>query len=159
MYSSTAVRSARYVLPRALLLFLAGCGGGGGGNEGGDNARTPETIVYASDQRAAVTMELFAIRDDGSGHWRLSADMAADGNVIRFRLSPDGRKVAYMADANTDGVIELFVVDVDGGNHVTVSQDITGDADVYHGNTTDTFWWSPDSTRLVYLADSAIDEI
>lgn len=139
-----------------MTLALAACGGGGGG---GGTTRTPETIVYTADQRTAGNMELFAVRDDGGGHRRLSDDMQPTGNVAVFKRSPDGQKVAYLADARTDDVLELFVVDADGGNHVTVSQGISGNADVYHGNTPDAFWWSPDSTRLVYLADSEFDDI
>lgn len=150
------------LLAICLTASLSACGGGGGGGSGsgsGSSTFTGDTLVFSADKDTDGVTELYAVREDGSGLRKLSGTMVSGGNVSLFKLSPDRSKVAYSADQDTDGIIELYVVDIDGSNLTKVSLGLGANADVYHGNTNDAFWWSPDSTRLVYLADADIDEI
>lgn len=141
--------------------LLAACSSGGDGGDvsSGSNTRITETIVFTADKETDNVRELYAVQDDGSRLVKLSASMVSGGSVSLFKLSPDKNKVAYLADQDIDNKLELYVVNVDGTGRVKVSLGLGPDADVHHGNTNDAFWWSPDSTRLVYMADTDIDEI
>lgn len=147
------------ILGVCALFILSACGGGGGsGGSTTTTTRTPETVVFVADKQTAGTRELYAVQDDGSGLVKLSSTLLS-GSVGMFKLSPDKTKVAYTAIEDSAGVADLYVVNVDGTNHVKVSQGLGPNADVGQGYGADAFWWSPDSTRLVYLADADIDEI
>lgn len=146
-----------HLMAMCLAFLLTACGGGGG-SSGSGTTRGTEAVVFIADKEVDDVRELYAMQDDGSGLVKLSGTLLS-GSVGLFKLSPDKSKVAYAAAEDTAGVADLYVVNVDGTGRVKVSQGLGPDADVFHGNTSDAFWWSPDSTRLVYLADTDIDEI
>lgn len=152
----SAARAGQLAVVILFIGTLSACGGGGGGSSG--NTRTTETVVFIADMEVDDRDELYAMQDDGSGLVKLSGALLSRG-VSRFKLSPDKSKVAYVEAEHATGVHDLYVVNIDGTGRVRVSQDFDTDSGLYHGNTLDTFWWSPDSTRLVYLADIYIDNI
>lgn len=83
------------------------------------------------------------------------------GSVTAFRLSPDGTKAVFIADKDTLGRFELYAAPVSGSTApVKISTGVTfGSGD----NGVSSFQITPDSTRVVFLADpntgGGIDEI
>lgn len=112
-------------------------------------------LIYVADQETVDVDELWMVPLAGrvpGAPQKLSGTMVAGGDVDDFDtfLSPDGNYVAYIADAETDVFSEVWVVDISGpvpSAPVKVSAPMqpTGDATMVS--------WSPDSTRLMYLAD------
>lgn len=142
------------------LLVLAACQNGGSGDgTAPPPPRTPQSVVFVADSEVQGRRELHAVGDEGGAVRRLSGPMVAGGSVVHWELSPDGTRVAYTADQDQDDVFRLHVAAVDGSGAVEVSQGIVGDADVAHSFGAQPFSWSPDSSRLCYLADADIDGV
>jgi hypothetical protein len=78
------------------------------------------------------------------------------GDVVDFLLSPDGQYVLYRADQDTDNVSELYSVPSAGPASAGVKLNgvLVADGDVHSG-----FQVSPDSGRVVYMADQQTDEV
>ena len=87
-----------------------------------------------------------------------SVQLAAGGpgrQVTSFKISPDGQHVVYRLDKNSLGVFELFVRPIDGstaGGKLNPSP-FPNTADVFD------FAISPDSNRVVYIADQDNDNV
>jgi hypothetical protein len=56
--------------------------------------------------------ELYMAPIEGGPRIRLNGDLIEGGNVLRFRISPDGSSVVYLADQREDKVYELFSVPI-----------------------------------------------
>lgn len=102
----------------------------------------------------------------------------AGADVDNFAISPDGQTIAFSSDFETINIFELFVVPITGGEVTKVSDpftaeaidlDITGDGvpDISDGNIDSdllrtplghSIIWTPDSQKILYLADGEIDE-
>jgi len=96
------------------ILALLSCGSGDdNGNEGGTEPPIFPPAVFMADKDVAGTVELYASSDDGSQIIKLSANLVSNGDVVDFKIAPDGMMVAYLADQRTDQVFELYVVPVD----------------------------------------------
>jgi len=106
-------------------------------------------VVYAADETDGVH-ELFVVRPSGGPRRRLSGTLVAGGDVDgSFRISPDGRWVVFVADRLVDERRELFARDLDGlGPVLALSAPFSTEGDVFGS-----FAISPDSARVVYLAD------
>jgi Tol biopolymer transport system component len=134
---------------------LTACGGGGGV----DDRETPATpvfpaVVFMADKDNDGTVELYASLDDSIDIIRLSNPLDPGGNVVDFKVSPDGLFVAYVADQAKD---ELFVVPVDKSASES-AQKISGTPMAGGGlkkiaAAQYAFAWAPDSSRIAYLAD------
>lgn len=74
---------------------------------------------------------------------KISGALVAGGNVVSFKISPDGSTVVYHADQESDEVFRLYAVPIGGGAPL----DLTGPATLGPG--TD-FVISADSTKVVY---------
>jgi hypothetical protein len=97
-------------------------------------AGIPGTIFYAVGAPAVPE-----IRKVTAGV--VSSVLKLPAGVERFRISPDGTKVAYQLDRN------LLIGPVDGSSTVQI-EDLSTGSD---------FDWSPDSTQLVYTSWSAYE--
>jgi WD40 repeat protein len=81
----------------------------------------------------------------------ISGTLADGGEVVEFSWAPDNTRIAYLADQNEDEKFELISVipDVNSSNPRPdprlVSTNNIGDVV--------DFAWSPDSSRLAYIAD------
>ena len=149
----------------AMGLFLLGVGcdlggdpvndnGSDGGSNGGSGPGSGEPIfppvIFIADKDTAGTVELYATSDDGKEIIKLSGTLVTGGNVVDFKVSPDGGSVAYVADQEIDEVFELFVVSVDKAadeNAVKIS------GSPMAGNGVKEFSWAPDNSRVAYIAD------
>ena len=98
-----------------LSLVIISCGGGGEDNGGNPGSPIFSPVVFMADKNVAGTVELFASSNDGADIIKLSGNMVSGGDVVAFKISPDGIFAAYVADQSRDQVFELYVVPVDGG--------------------------------------------
>jgi Tol biopolymer transport system component len=117
-----------------------------------DDAR----VVYQRSSGGVV--ELYSVPAGGGPSVKLNGALVAGGSVHdatapAFALSPDSSRVVYRADQFVDERFELFSVPIDGSaSPVVLNLPLAGARDV----TTD-FHISPDSTRVVYVADQLVD--
>ena len=146
------------VLPLASILTMA-CNGsvGDGGGSGGrlDDSIFPPA-VFIADREVNGVDELFAAFNDGSEIIKLSEQLVVRGNVVAFRVSPDGIFAAYVADQDTAGLFELYVVPIDktpGETAVKVSGVMAGTGILQQPSGEYLFRWAPDSSRVAYIAD------
>jgi Tol biopolymer transport system component len=144
----------------ASMLIIA-CDGSVGDDVGEDNGRQqrfsifPPTVFLADKDVNAID-ELFAAFSDGSEIIKLSDPLVAKGDVVAFRISPDGIFVAYVADQDTAGLFELYVVPVDktpSETAVKVSGAMAGNGILQLPSGEYVFRWAPDSSRIAYVAD------
>lgn len=118
-------------------------------------------LAYIADQGTDDVFELFTSLPDGTGNVKPSGSMVAGGDVEDpFEWSPDGSRIAFAADRVTDGVRELFTVPGDASlapvkvsGPMIANGDVGGDAGFFSGLVE----WSPDSTRIAYVADQDLD--
>ncbi|MFO0931223.1 MAG: hypothetical protein U1E39_00790 [Planctomycetota bacterium] len=118
-------------------------------------------LAYIADQGTDEVFELFSSLPDGTGNVKPSGSIVAGGDVEGdFAWSPDGARIAFAADRVTDDVRELFTAPGDASaapvkvsGPLVASGDVGGDA----GLTSEHFAWSPDSTRIAYVADQEVD--
>ncbi|HNP34674.1 MAG TPA: hypothetical protein PKK10_02370, partial [Woeseiaceae bacterium] len=115
------------------------------------------SIFYRADQDVDEHRELFEVSLASPGvATRINDTMIALGDVFSFELSPDGLSVAYRADSAVDTEIELFEVALSApGMPTRVHPELVGVA-------TESFRYSSDGTRIVYVAEqdaADIDEI
>ncbi|NJN18146.1 MAG: hypothetical protein HC822_18710 [Oscillochloris sp.] len=129
---------------------------GGGGNVF-DYQISPNSawVVYRADQDTDEVSELYSVRLDDGLINRLNMPLPLGGNVFDYAISPDSSRVLYRADQNRDEVFELYSVPITGsGVPVRLNSDLPP-----NGNVSFTFAISPDSRRVVYLADQQSDEV
>ena len=150
----------------ALFLVFSACNGGGGaGGAGGGASLRSETaifppVVFTADKNTDETVELFASFDDGAEIIQLSDELVDGGDVVEFKISPDGIFVAYVADQDENNLFELYVVAVDKATDeaaVKVSVPLAGRGirETAPGSGRYFFEWAADSSRVAYIADAA----
>ena len=115
--------------------------------------RTPTTLSLSPDGRlAAVAVSRIDLDDNAykSDVWVVPTDGSAPARRFtagprdgRPRFSPDGRHLAFLRAVGDDGKPQLQVMPADGGEPRRVAEHPLG---------VEWFAWSPDSTRLAYLA-------
>jgi len=127
-------------------------GGGDHNNGGGISAKFPLSVFSANIGGTKINepVELFSSFDNGSDIIELTGVINRGGAGDEFKVSPDGTLVAYLIEED-NGRIDLFVVPVEGGTETMISELPSEDADVVE------FDWSPDGSRIAYLADGEIN--
>jgi Tol biopolymer transport system component len=110
--------------------------------EDGISDKFPAAVFSAitDDTKTKKPVELFSSFDDGSDIRELTGVINRDGTGDVFKVSPDGKRVAYLSEEKSedDAVIRISELPSDDA-------EVTG------------FDWSPDSTRIAYLANREID--
>ncbi len=114
-------------------------------------------VVYLADQDTDFVFELYSVPLAGpsTARVKLNRPLASDGDVIDFDISPDGSRVVYRADQDTSYVDELYSVPIAGP--ATAGLKLNGS--LVLGGEVIAFKVSPDSSRVVYLADQVTDYI
>jgi len=116
-------------------------------------------VVYPVIENMFSARELYSIPIGGGEAVRLNGDMVELGSVDYYYIvvSPDSQHVVYRADQETFAVDELYSVPIDGPVSAGVKLNNTlpegGDVDFKN------FAVSPDSSRVVYVADQDVDEV
>jgi hypothetical protein len=144
------------------LTFMSCDGSGSNGDGDGGSSKNPKfpPTVFMADKDVAGTVELYASFDDGDDIIKLSANLVSGGNVVDFKISPNGVFAAYVADQGTDQVFELYVVPVDKSDDETavkVSVPVEGNGikEISPDSGEYAFAWAPNSLRVGYIADAA----
>jgi len=115
-----------------------------------------QPLVFMADKDIKGTVELYVSSEAGGDIKKLSGTLVAGGDVVDFRISPDGRFVAYVADQDTDQVFELYVSETEkliGDKEVKVSATMAGNGIKKIVTGDYAFSWASDSSRIAYLAD------
>ncbi len=115
-------------------------------------------MVYVANQDTAMVPELYSVPIGGpaAAVTKLNGAVVAGGNVSAyFLISPDSSRVVYRANQQTASVAELYSAPIGGpaGSEVKLNGAL-----VPGGNVT-FFQVSPDSSRVVYLADQQMDNV
>lgn len=75
--------------------------------------------------------------------------------IYDFKISPDSTRVAYRTNQDNNSIIELYSANIDGsGLRIKLNNPM-----VSGGSASAGYDFSPDGTRLVYIADQNVDEI
>ncbi|MCH7229064.1 hypothetical protein [Haloferula sp. A504] len=113
-----------------------------------------ELVYFIAKVSGSPSYELYVTPTYGSSATKLSAPLVPGGNVSRFKISPDGHHLVYCADQDTDHLLDLYSVErFAAGSAVklsTWSSPLGGLPDF-----DSSFAISPDSSRVVFLADSS----
>jgi Tol biopolymer transport system component len=83
--------------------------------------------------------------------------LVSGGDVVEFVWSPDGEQVLYLADQDVDGMNELYLVEVGSGvpgPSLKVNNVLQPAGDVEANS----FMFSPDGTKILYLADQTVED-
>lgn len=130
----------------------------GGGTYSFDITPNNKYLIYTADQDTDNINELYQVPLDGlETPIKLSGELVENGNVSQFKISPDGQYVVYLADQETNDVVELFMAPVDGSAlPVKLNGELVENGDVGFGGT---FYISPDSQWVVYLADQETNDV
>ncbi len=91
-----------------LIMLLVSCGSG---RYDGDNGTKPvidladlQPLVFMADKDTKGTVELYVSSKAGDDIKKISGALVAGGDVVDFKISPDGKFVAYVADQDTNQV-------------------------------------------------------
>ena len=97
MSKFAAIKTAVFISLWLMAVVFLSCGGSGGtgGAGGGSGAAIFPPAVFMADNNNDGSVELYASSDDGTSIVQLSETMAPGGNVVDFRVSPDGFWAAY----------------------------------------------------------------
>lgn len=118
-------------------------------------------VAYLSNlQTGTSSLDAFCVNADGTGHVKVSGTHVNGGSATHLFWAPDGSRLAFRADHFLDERFELFTVFPDGSGLVTVSLPLVNGGDVelsQNGVGSSESPWAPDSTRLAYIADGAVD--
>jgi Tol biopolymer transport system component len=120
------------------------------------------TVVFIADKETVGVNELYAALYDGFSVVKLSGTIPPGTDVIDFKISPDGTRVAFRVGQVLPPVpIELYVSDIDGGTppaKVSGPLALNGNVEVLPALNFDAFGWSPDSTMIAYIADQNVGD-
>ncbi len=111
-----------------------------------DHATTDVTDLFVVDVTAAVPTPVNV------------SNNSATGDTSTFQWSPDSQSLLYTNDGLTDGIVELFLASVPGGvpgPSVVVNGTFASTTDVLTG--TNDYGFSPDGSRIFYMADPNVD--
>jgi Tol biopolymer transport system component len=122
-----------------------------------------QRVVFLADRDTDEVSELYSAPIDGSApELELNAALPTGGEVgglfltLGVTISPDSSRVVYTADQEVNDRTELFSVPIDGSAApVKLNASLTAQGDVFDID----ILVSPDSTRVVYRADQALDEV
>jgi len=106
--------------------------------EDGISAEFPAAVFSAitGGTKSNQPVALFSSFDDGSDITELTGVINRSGTGDVFKVSPDGKWVAYLSEEKSEGDSETQISELPSDN-----------ADVTE------FDWSPDSSRIAYLAE------
>ena len=122
-------------------------------------------VIYLADQDTDNVDELYLV-DISSGTpgtpQKVNGFLAStrDVTVAGIQFSPDSSKILYRADQDTDSVFELYQVDTSSpGTPQKVNGILVPGGSVYSASFYESFIYSPDNSRILYLADEETDNL
>ena len=114
-------------------------------------------VLYQADQDVNDVNEIYVVASTGGLPVKLNGPLVSGGDVSAngLQFSPDGSRVLYLADQATDNVIEAYTVPVSGGTAVKINGTLVAGGAVSALG----LQFSPDSSRVLYLADQDSDNV
>jgi hypothetical protein len=116
-------------------------------------------VVFPVKENIFTARELYSIPIEGGDAVRLNKDLVEDGSIDCYYLliSPNSKYVVYRADQDAFAVEELYSVPIEGpaSAGVKLNNPLPLGSDVAFKK----FAVSPDSSRVVYIADQEVDEV
>ncbi len=115
---------------------------------------TSDRVFFICDLLTDSMFELYTVPIGGGNALRLNHELLFDYDVEGYQATPNGQTVLYRAGRTDSGDWELYSVDADGQGPIPVKLNLhlpsNGEVDPY-------FQISPNSARVVYLADASVD--
>ena len=111
-------------------------------------------LAYKADLAIDNTFDLFVVGATGSGRAsNIQVGMPVDDDVLTVAWAPDGSRLAFTyKESGASGGGSLFTCPPNGVGAIKLT-------DFFSTNRTVSDWqWAPDSTRLLYTADTFIEE-
>jgi Tol biopolymer transport system component len=114
-------------------------------------------VLYVADQSTDENFEVFSVAATGGAAVKLNPSLVAGGDVLSnsLQFSPASNRVLYLADQTTDEVTEVFSVPAAGGTAVKLNGAMVAGGDVSSIG----LQFTPNGTRVVYMADQTVDEV
>lgn len=111
-------------------------------------------ICYHADQDTDNTNENFTVRPDGTGLAKINGSLATNAwNATEPAIwAPNSSRLVYQALQDHEDSFELYSVFSDGSGNVKISGSMVPDGDVQLLSVR----WSPDSSRISYIADQSV---
>ncbi len=118
------------------------------------------TVVYRSDERIDNIEELYSVPTRGGTITKLNGPLTSNGDVDTYAISPDNQYVVYTADQDQDSFNELYSVPIHGGTPKKLNGPLVRGTTVPYpiGGNVRTYRITPDSTRVIYIADQDVDD-
>jgi len=147
----------RIILFAIASLLIAACSSGGGGGDDDNSSKTGITplicpdfdgtpfVAFTADPTINLESELFVAKYDGSEVNKVSGNLAVQGEVVSFSVSPDNKYVMYVTRDNV-----LYAACTDGSAITRVSPGLVS-------TSAEGFKWSPLSTHIAYRSDPEVD--
>lgn len=113
-----------------------------------------QSLVFVADLTTDGVDQIYSMPIAGGVATALTPGIPSFADTPNFVISPDGNWIAFTGDYAANGVGEAYVIPIGGGAPVRVSDDLTGvgyNADVVNG--VDRLAFTPDSQRIIYIAD------
>ncbi|MBP9144996.1 MAG: hypothetical protein KBI44_10970 [Thermoanaerobaculia bacterium] len=111
--------------------------------------------VYIHDATVDEARELWSVRVAGGAPVRLSGPLPGSVTVDSFAISADSQRVVYTVAQETAGQVELYSIPIAGpeGSWTQLNGELPAGGDVL------SLKISPDSTRVVYVADQQANDV
>ena len=148
----------RWFLPKlfisfSIIVFISSCSDTSSGNR-------DFLQLFTATKDDPNKNELYASFSDFSVD-KISGDLVAGGNVVEVALSPGGDQIAYVADLEVDERYELYIVSISGGDSVKISGTMVAGGDIQFNSAVEatSIQWSPDGSKISYIADQDTDNL
>jgi Tol biopolymer transport system component len=114
-------------------------------------------VLYYADETTDEVFEAFSVPLTGGTPTKLNGTLAVGGDVSNagLKFNSSGTQVLFHGDQTTDEVFEVFIVPSTGGTPVKLNGALVANGDT---QSTD-LQFSPNGSRVIYLADQATDEV
>ena len=114
-------------------------------------------VLYYADQTTDEVFEAFSVPLTGGTAAKLNGTLAVGGDVSNagLQFNSSSAQVLFHGDQTTDEVFEVFIVPSAGGAPVKLNGALVANGDT---QSTD-LQFSPNGSRVIYLADQTTDEV
>jgi Tol biopolymer transport system component len=114
-------------------------------------------VLYYADQTIDEIFEAFSVPLTGGTAIKLNGTLPVGGDVSNagLQFNFNGSQVLYHGDQTTDEVFEVFIVPSAGGTTVKLNGALIANGDTQSLD----LQFSPNGSRVIYLADQNIDEV
>lgn|GEM_PF-1056367 len=114
-------------------------------------------VLYLADQETDGIVEIYSVSTTNGTPEKLNSLLGLDQDVLveGAQFSPDGSRVLYLADQTVNDRVELYSVPSIGGTPIKLNGTSAVGGDVFSTG----LQFSPDSSRVIYLADQDTNDV